>query len=351
MSVLDPTDPAEFCPADQKLTSRLRTTVNAVAVFARNEAAHIAKGLDSVVRAHEVSGADRLRVVVLVNGTTDDTLTQVNAYAHAVNNDRITIETAELPIGDKCNAWNAYTHQLAQLDTPEAGIDKTVHFFMDGDCRADEQAFIRMRRKLESVKHAHAVVGVPLSGRNRKRYTKLLAERRWLYGNLYAVRDSFLQVVRDQAIRLPLGMRGNDCLLTRLMKTDLPHSSRTDGKFITYDRQAGYRFDSLRPWVPSDLKIYTNRLITYRHRLYQMPLIDRVPVTDWPQTMDAINLQILHILQDKPSWKQDWLDRQLYKRLQEQYGAFSSMSLAEFAASVKADSEQGHLSRQLAKAA
>ena len=83
------------------------TTVWSVGVFAHNEAKSIQRCLDAIRTADP---AVQIRVEVLVNGTTDDTMAVVGAYRPREN---VTVTAHDIAIGDKANAWNVFTHTLA----------------------------------------------------------------------------------------------------------------------------------------------------------------------------------------------------------------------------------------------
>jgi len=253
-----------------------------VAVFARNEASNIAQTLDSIRAA--VTDGRALEIRVLINGCTDDTAQVVQAYADQHEG----IVGIELPVGDKCNAWNAYLHQHAQ---PWLS-DEDIHFFMDGDVGASLQALPKMRRLLMDHPQAYAVAGAPMNGRHRKSLTQLMIDRRWIYGGLYAVRGSQLARMREANIRLPLGLCGNDHMISRLLKTNFPKVNDIDEMRILPQSESGYTFRPLMPWRLEDWQLYRKRRVTYALRHEQLLRIGEQRLDQLPATMDTVNQAI-----------------------------------------------------------
>jgi glycosyltransferase involved in cell wall biosynthesis len=274
-----------------------------VAIFARNEAGRIDKAIRSVV--DDVPAGADLRIVVLINGCTDDTPAVV---AECARRHPGVIDAVELPVGDKCNAWNAYVHRYAD--------DAPVHFLMDGDVWVAPGSLPRMHAALLADPQAAAIGGVPLAGRNRRHLLDLMLERKWIYGNLYAMRGRTIAGFREFGLRLPLGLMGNDGAITHALKAPLPEHRTLDEDRIIHDRDAGYRFHSLQPFIPGDVKVYLKRRVTYWLRELQFLQIGRLRLDRMPATMDEVNRNILDSLRRarRP------LDIAVRHRLARQYG-------------------------------
>jgi len=272
-----------------------------VCVFARNEAANLPTAIASVLAD---PAADRVRSIhVMVNGCTDDTPAVARRLAE--RDPRVVVH--ELPIGDKCNAWNAYVHRVADGPTdPPAGGDGggATHVFMDGDVRVGPGAIAGLSQRLAESPDAYACAGLPLTGRNREAMARLVVERRWVFGNLYGVRGSHLARLRDAGFRLPLGLMGNDHVITRAMKTALPDADDADHERVVWADGVGYAFDSLSPWRLEDVRLYQRRRVTYALRAEQLALMGTCPLDGLPATMDPINRRVLAKLSSTalPPW-------------------------------------------------
>jgi glycosyltransferase involved in cell wall biosynthesis len=287
-----------------------------IAVFAHNEESSIAAALRAIL--DETAGSDDVRIHVLVNGSTDRTPQIVRALADA----HPQIVPVEIPLGDKCNAWNMYVDHFAD--------DKFCHFFMDGDVRCAPGSLARMHDVLAGDEQATAIAGWPLSGRNREAYRKLITERGWLFGNLYAVKSSHLSRLRDLNIRLPVGLFGNDHVITRFMQSrldrlpaELPrvaaNSTEAEKAQVIYDPRAGYTFDSLNPLRPRDWRLYWRRQVRYRWRRHQLVKLRPLRVDELPRTMDGVNKQVLAELAAAGPWRLGPLDRAVLRRLRRMY--------------------------------
>jgi len=276
-----------------------------LAIFAYNEAPTIRRALDSLLAAAPV-GAE-LRVFVLINGCTDDTLEVVRDYAKT----HPEVVPVEIALGDKCNAWNLYVHELADERAD-------VHFFTDGDCWCSPRALEIMAECLSANPQATAVAGVPQSGRSRATYHRYQRDWGWVYGGLYGVRGDHLMKMRDLGVRLPLGLKGNDHFITKLMHAPLPNTTQRVPEQVVFDERAGYCFDTLRPWRPADLRLYWNRLVTYDLRQRQIPLLNDLPLDELPETVDDVNRQILNRLETDPRRRRPVV-RAVRRRLQRMY--------------------------------
>lgn len=229
------------------------------AVFAYNEEGSIAAALDRL----DACGSEAdLRVHVLVNGCTDGTERVVRGYQAR----RITVVPVVIAEGDKANAWNHYTHEVAP---PEAAF----HLFTDGDMLVRPGSITAFLRRFEEAPHANGCAGLPVSGRSRKAFRCKLVQRHEMAGNLYAVRGNCLMEFRRRGVRLPFGMFGEDGLVTALIKYDLDMRGRQDDARITAAEDAGFAFVSLSPWRPDHWRIYRKRKMRYAVRQHQASLI------------------------------------------------------------------------------
>ena len=257
------------------------------AVFAYNESDTIVRALDSLLKNPSV-----VRVTVLINGCSDDTAEIVARLAKEESR----INPVDTGPGDKCNAWNQYVHEIADCESD-------LHLFMDGDCYCDDDAIEQLSEGLRQNPSAKALAAVPFSGRNRDEYIRLQHRLHWLFGNLYGVSTDQIQRLRESNVRLPIGLKGNDHFITRLMHTAWPDVPKRVPEQVAVCDRAGYRFDSLQPFRPRDMKTYWQRHLPYFLRQRQIPLLNHLPLNQLPFTVDAVNQQILADLRSDPLMK------------------------------------------------
>lgn len=187
-----------------------------VAVFAYNEAKLITACLDSIQAClDEVD----LSVYVLINGCSDRTEQIVRAYAATHPN----VHPIVLQLGDKANAWNHYTHDLAAQGA-------VMHAFIDGDMTITRGSMAALLRAFSDNPFANGCAALPVGDRRRViAYRRKLWNNREMSGNFYALRGSFLNEVRRRGIRVPVGMFGEDGLVTSLTRWNLDRPPATSG--------------------------------------------------------------------------------------------------------------------------
>lgn len=247
--------------------NRLRATTDRAAwpvmVLAHNEERRIAACLDSLFDAEP---GRELQVFVMANGCTDRTEDVVRQYAdHRAGVHLVSIATA-----DKCNAWNLFVHETAR----SLALDRAVYFFVDGDCRIVPGSLTSLAEGLQANPQAHAASAPPASGRSLEKDRRDLLESRALVANLYALRGSFVQTLRDKRVRLPLGLEGDDGLLGALIKWDLDPADRGFNDLrIEPCPDAGFVFDSMSIWRPAEWRGYWRRAVRYGRRRYEFRLL------------------------------------------------------------------------------
>ena len=77
-------------------------------MFAYNEQDNIETSITSVFNSTD----EKLNCFhIIANGCSDNTVAVANEVKQKLNFDQLTIH--EIELGDKCNAWNTYVHELA----------------------------------------------------------------------------------------------------------------------------------------------------------------------------------------------------------------------------------------------
>lgn len=233
-----------------------------VMVLAHNEERHIVACLDSIFAADP---ALRLEVFVMANGCTDRTETMVQAYAAS----NPAVRLVSIALGDKCNAWNVFIHEVV----PERCPDRPAYFFVDGDARFLPGSFAAMLRSFAREPLANAVGAPPASGRNARHDRLELLEERGLVANLYALRGRFVDRLIAKGVRIPCGLEGDDGLIGALVRWDLDPTRPMNPQLIAPCAEAGFIFESMSLTRPSDWRAYWRRMVRYGRRRYEFKLL------------------------------------------------------------------------------
>ena len=230
-----------------------------VAVFAYNEAKLIAACLESIETcASEVD----LSVFVMINGCTDRTEQIVRDYAASHPN----VHPIVLRLGDKANAWNHYTHEASRQ-----GV--VMHAFIDGDVTITPGSMTALVRAFDADPEANGCAALPVGDRHRvMAYRRKLSTNREMSGNFYALRGSFVDEIRRRKIRVPIGMFGEDGLVTALARWNLDRGP-DDVRRVTFCEDAGFEYEGLSLWRPSHVRIARNRMMRYAMRRQHVKML------------------------------------------------------------------------------
>ncbi|ODV03828.1 MAG: hypothetical protein ABT23_03110 [Thiobacillus sp. SCN 63-57] len=231
-----------------------------VAVFAHNEARNIVACLDSL----QAAATHPITCHVLANACTDRTEALVREYAA----DHPHVHLVSIALGDKANAWNVFVHEIAVCTA-------TPCFFIDGDVRAVAGSLDAMAQALAQNPQANGVSALPQSGRGVAAFQRDMLRDNGVAGNLYGLRGSFVERIRAQAIKMPVGTIGEDALMGAMLKWDLQGDTRWDNGRVVVAREAGFEFDSVSPWLPREWKKYFRRRVRYSVRGYQNKMLGR----------------------------------------------------------------------------
>lgn len=224
-----------------------------VAILTRNGAATLPRALSSLAAARD---GNRLEIVVIANGCTDDTA----RVARTWRGDGVSVKVVECPRGDKANAWNVYIHEHA--------IDSSIHFFMDADVEAEPAALRRLADALHGP--AAAAGAVPANGRDRNASIGRMIAHGRVAGGLYALSGDFVADLRRRQLRLPLRWIGDDFLISWIAKGGwwLATSHEPSDRVVIVP-EARYRFRPLSRWRLRDVATYSRRMVRYELRSRQ----------------------------------------------------------------------------------
>lgn len=252
-----------------------------IVMFAYNEANNLRHSLTNVFKNID----DRVQeVYLLANGCTDNTVEIANKLKKELDFKKLQI--VEIALGDKCNAWNHYIHNI--------NVDADCHFFIDADVVFSDKCFPILYDEMMANKPIpNIIAGYPLSGRNLSFYQMLVEERACFFGNLYGASKHYIKMVRDKGFYLPIGLNWIDSFLTKAANTDIKFKKDNLSNRVIYKKGVGFQFESLSPFKFSDMKLYKNRIARYELGKIQEIYLDHIKVEEWPVHMDDINQDIL----------------------------------------------------------
>jgi glycosyltransferase involved in cell wall biosynthesis len=223
------------------------------------------------------------KLIIVANGCSDRTVEVAN---QALKNAKADYLVIELSLGDKCNAWNQYVyHYLPEAD---------VHFFVDSDVTFTKDAFPILFEQLLGSEGKNAVAGLPLTGRNIEQYEELTKLYSCLFGGLYGLTDDFVRRIVKNKTCLPIGLSWIDAQITKMVNDDLKDEKDDYQHRVTFVEGVGYEFESLKPWKIDDIQLYIDRICRYKTGQMQEPYLDALPYSEWPDTMENINREILN---------------------------------------------------------
>lgn len=249
-----------------------------VAVFAHNESGRIGSALARIAAA---AGEVDVDVWVLANGCTDGTCDDVRRHAHLLPN----LWLATIDRGDKAHAWNLFVHTLL---TTERLAAIEVCFFTDGDVTLEPNALLHLAAALQQKPAAHAVGGMPASGRDKHAWRRRMVAYGNLAGNLYALRSSFVESIREGGHRIPTGVVFEDAVVSWLVKTDLGrHAPVNDGRICVFCRTAEFSFESMSPRRLADYPRYFRRKRRYAFGHLQIEMLANLLARDGIGAMPA----------------------------------------------------------------
>ncbi len=271
-----------------------------VTVLAHNEERRVAACLESLPL-----GAPGIQVHVVVNGSTDATAD----IAERVAAGRATVH--RYAQGGKARSWNRFV-----LDEGPAAA---THVFVDGDAVIAPGSVAALAATLAANPDANAVSGMPLNGRNAAGYRASLHAERGLFGDLYALRGSFVARMRVAGVRLPDDLVGDDGLVAALVKTDLADEAQwRDTRIVPCDG-AGWQCEPTRLTDPATWHVQYRRMIAYSVRHFQNRIISDImrglgPV-GLPQRLALLYPDWLDRFEPRRDPRLWWFDRQALTRM------------------------------------
>jgi glycosyltransferase involved in cell wall biosynthesis len=231
-----------------------------VIILAHNEEARISACLQSL----PLADAD-ISFHVVVNGSTDGTARIAQGFADRHDN----LELHVFEQGGKARSWN----RILFDELPDF---HAVHVFVDGDAEIAPGSIQSLAATLAAASHANAAAALPLNGRKVAAYQAQLRREHGLFGDLYALRGSFLARMKAASIRLPDDVIGDDGLVCALAKTDLADESCWDDQRVAVCESAGFFCAPVSLWSPSSWRMQFRRMINYSVRHFQNIIISQL---------------------------------------------------------------------------
>jgi glycosyltransferase involved in cell wall biosynthesis len=231
-----------------------------VTMFAHNEAARIARALHSLPL--DDPGVE---IHVVVNGSTDASATIARGIAAGVSN----VQVHEFEAGGKSRSWNRFVFETLDIFHP-------IHIFVDGDAEFLPGSVGALALALESDPSVNAAAGMPANGRRVERYREEMRRTHGLFGDLYAVRGTFLARMKAAAIRLPDDLIGDDSLIGALAKTDLGDERQWADTRIVLCESAGFLCEPFSWTHFYTWNVQYKRKINYSVRHFQNRIVSDI---------------------------------------------------------------------------
>lgn len=281
-----------------------------ICVLAHNEEWRIARCLASLPLGHR-----DISVHVVVNGSTDRTADIARAH------DGVTVHS--WPQGGKSRSWNRFI-----LD--EAPRDAGMFVLVDGDAEIVPGSVAALAATLAANPSANAAAGLPVNGRRASHYRAQMMREHGLFGDLYALRGSFVDRMRAAAIRLPEDCIGDDGLIGAMAKTDLGPDSDWRDAGVMLSPDAGFLCEQVELLSVRSWRMQYRRMRNYSMRHFQNRIITAIMVDSGPVGL-PVRLADLY-----PAWA-----HRLSPRLDPRWWWFDRVALARMRAASKAATTRG----------
>ncbi len=152
--------------------------------------------------------------------------------------------------------------------------DADTHFFHDGDCAVVPGSLDALELPLAERPDVRAVSAVPSrSIPSTGAFRRHLLSEGGLAGNLYALPRSFVERIREQSVRLPIGFIGDDSLVGALACWDLEPRSEWNASRIFVCEAAEFVYEPLVDALLRKPSFYLRRKRRYSLRHFQNRMI------------------------------------------------------------------------------
>lgn len=238
----------------------------AVGIFAHQEERRIGLCLRSLP-----IDRDDMRFHILVNGSTDATA----EHARQIATGQAHVIVHDIPQGGKSRTWNHFVHDLL------TGEEEAV-IFMDGDAEIIPGSIDALVAALKAHPRANAAAGMPANGRQAEYYRRNLKEEGGLFGDLYALPRRFLTAIRDQGLRLPDDLIGDDAMVAAWAHTDLERDANWLLQRVLTCDEAGFRCEPISLFSPASWRMQYRRMRNYSVRHFQNRIMSDIMKREGP---------------------------------------------------------------------
>lgn len=239
----------------------------AVVVLAHNEERRIERCLACLPLSDRA-----FAIHVVVNGSRDRTAMLVAQLAARHSN----LFLHDWPEPGKARNWNRIV-----LDTLPPGLRAVV--LVDGDAEVAPGSIAALVAAFDLHPEANAASAPPLNGRRAAHYRHLMAKTHGVFGDLYALRGSFVDAMRTSGVRLPEDLVGDDGLVGALAKTGLGPLAHWREAGVRPVLDAGFRCEPFALAKPRSWRMQYRRMISYAVRHFQDRVITQILRKEGPQ--------------------------------------------------------------------
>jgi hypothetical protein len=225
----------------------------AVAIFAARETPAVLAG--TVQAAIAACAGRQATIDVLINGN-HALAADFAELAATLPADACTLRVWSIAAPDKAHTWNEYVHRI---------WDRSGRtFFIDGYARVKPGALAAIDRRLAGAPNAMAGSGVPTCGRSATRLREHMLRRGGIHGNLYALTEESMDMIRTTGFRLPLGLYRTDPMLGAVLAYRLdPARHEWKRGTVVAEADATWDVDGI------DALNYKNVIAYFKRRLRQ----------------------------------------------------------------------------------
>jgi len=261
-----------------------------LAIFASRESVNV---LSQTLQAARQAAPAGTQIDVLVNG--NPALAQ--GLAHTLSATQ-SLRVWSIPLADKANAWNQYIHQIWS--------GEEIAFFVDGYVRLNPDAVELLGNAVEANVQALGGTGVPTMGRSAKTLRENMIINTGFHGNFCCIKGDTLRQMRDQKVRLPVGLYRTDALMGAFLCYALdPRSHDWEDFRIHVHPTASWQIDPAKWWRARDMHAYLKRYFRQmRGKLENAAFADhlanrRCSPADLPTTAREMVLEWVEQCQDQ----------------------------------------------------